>query len=162
MMSDFELKNSQRVTFCIEHYEQCQTFITKSSKMSSFDVKKLQSVRVWIKNFTTCHMLNLKLFKTCHFVFFKFHNVSLFESKILQRVTFWFKTFKRCQILKCRTSTLLMLKSNLASPHKVSQRFLACHREHFQPTKFRQLDSGIRRWYNSPFTPFHKDFDFWL
>ena len=45
-MSDFVLQILQRVTFCIEHYELCQTFITKSCNLSSFDLKKVQSVRV--------------------------------------------------------------------------------------------------------------------
>ena len=85
-MSDFVLQILQRVTFCLEHYELCQTFITKSCNLSSFDLKKLQSVRFELKILQRVRCW-IKNFKICQIVIFKFHNVSVFESKILQRVT---------------------------------------------------------------------------
>ena len=64
------------VKLLLQKVATCLVLIQNNCKASEFELKVLQRVRCWIKNF-----------KICQIVIFKFHNESVFESKILQRVT---------------------------------------------------------------------------
>ena len=50
---DFELKILPSNKFRIETFIACQIVTLGSNKVSGFEVNFLQSVRLWIKNFTT-------------------------------------------------------------------------------------------------------------
>ena len=137
MVSVFELEMFQRVTSWIEFCELCRILNYKTYNVSSFDIKNLQSVRFELEITPRVRFWNKNLTR-CEIGILKFQNLSKFDLKFLHCLRSFIKKLH-----------LFWWQSCLAAPHIVPQSLPACHHKQTQPTKFRQLDSGIRRSYNS-------------
>ena len=112
--------------------------------MSSFDLKKLQSVRVWNKNITKCQMLKLK-FWTCDIVIFKFHNVSVFEIKTLQRVRYPIWNSSCCHILNFIFHNVSHLEFKFLQRIKISKyNYTTCQTLHLK--NHNVMDFEMKTW----------------